>query len=129
VFSPWQWPIAAEEAIFQIVVGDMLVEVAVVLAGVQILLKEVRVVLLSMMTAQRNSRVVSSVMGFSAPEITEVPMVVVVVTTWALGTTEAMAAGILAKVIGTLGDTTTTATITGRIMIDLRVVLMMVLKF
>jgi hypothetical protein len=82
-----------------------------------------------MMTAQRNSRVVSSVMGFSAPEITEVPMVVVVVTTWALGTTEAMAAGILAKVIGTLGDTTTTATITGRIMIDLRVVLMMVLKF
>jgi hypothetical protein len=45
------------------------------------------------------------------------------------GTTEAMAAGILAKVIGTLGDTTTTATITGRIMTDLRVVLMMVLKF
>jgi hypothetical protein len=50
VFSPWQWPIAAEEAIFRIVVGDMMVEVAVVLgigilvppaAGVQILLKEV----------------------------------------------------------------------------------------
>jgi hypothetical protein len=81
------------------------------------------------MTAQRNNMAVSLVTGCSVPEITDVPMVVVVVTTWVLGTTEAMATGISAKVIGTLCDTTTTATITGKIMTDLRVVLMMVLKF